>query len=190
MEYRKLLIPALLLAMASCNEDAALNRPPGETPGVGMVVSNHVGADTLVTEDAQGFANTTASAHRFGIETSRLAAVRSQSEVVRTFAAHMITAHTDSEAKLKLTIARIAPTIRLDGTKLTAEQQSRLHELQSQSDAAFDRAYIGGQVTAHENTLKTLEAYAAVGDNATLSQLAKETIPSVTTQLRMARRLL
>ena len=101
----------------------------------------------------------------------------------------MITAHRASEAKLKMTIARIAPTIRLDKT-FTTEQQARLHELQSKGDAAFDRAYIGGQVTAHENTLRTLEAYGAVGDNATLSQLAKEAIPSVTAQLRMARRLL
>jgi putative membrane protein len=102
----------------------------------------------------------------------------------------MIKAHTASEAKLKMTIARIAPTIRLDETTLTAEEQSRLQELQSTSVVAFDLAYIGGQVTAHEDTLQTLEAYAAVGDNATLAQLAKETIPSVRTQLRMARRLL
>ena len=190
MEYTRLLGAALLLATASCSEDAALNQSPSEDLGVGMVVSNHVGPDTLLPDDAQGFANTTASAHRFGMQVSRLAAARSQSEVVRTYAADMITAHKASEAKLKMTLSRIAPTIRLDETTLTAEEQSRLHELQSKSDAAFDRAYIGGQVTAHENMLKTLEAYAAVGDNATLSQLAKETIPSVSTQLRMARRLL
>lgn len=190
MRHTRLLALALLLAMASCSEDAAFNQPHSEYPGEGMVVSNHVGPDTLVPEDAEGFANTTAAAHRFGTEASRLAAAKSQSEAVRTFAARMIAAHTASQAKLNTTVARIAPTIRLDERTLTTAQQTRLHELQSKSGVAFDRAYIGGQVTAHENTLKTLEAYAAVGDNATLSQLAKETIPSVTTQLRMARRLL
>ena len=190
MRYTRLLALALLLAMTSCSEDAAINQPPSEYPGEGMVVSNHVGPDTLVPEDAQGFANTTAAAHRFGIEVSRLAAAKSQSEAVRTFAARMIAAHTASEAKLKTTIARIAPTIRIDERTLSAEQQTRLQELQSKSGAAFDAAYIAGQVTAHEDTLKSLEAYAAVGDNATLSHLAKETIPSVSNQLRMARALL
>ena len=190
MRYTRLLALALLLAMASCSEDAAFNQSPSEYPGEGMVVSSHVGPDTLVPEDAQGFANTSAAAHRFGIEASRLAAARSQSEAVRTFAARMIAAHTASQSKLKTTVARIAPTIRIDARTLSPQQHTRLQELQSKSGAAFDTAYIGGQVTAHEDTLKSLEAYAAVGDNATLSQFAKETIPSVSTELKIARRLL
>lgn len=82
MKSTRLLVPALLLATASCSEDASLNQPPSEDLRVGMALSNHVGPDTLLPEDARGFANSTASAHRFGIEVSRLAAARSQSEDV------------------------------------------------------------------------------------------------------------
>ena len=184
-----LLATASALLTIGCGQPAAVTEQPAKYPADGMVISAHVGPDTLVTPNAQGFANATAAADRFAIESAKLAASNAQSPALKAFASKMLTSHSSSTGKLRATVAGIAPTITLDEATLTAEQQRQIDVLRDKRGAEFDRDYSATQITALETSLNALEAYAAVGDNASLAQFAKEMIPGVTALLKVARTL-
>jgi len=52
--------------------------------------------------------------------------------------------------------------------KLSAEHRAVLADLKSKKAAAFDKAYIEAQYTAHVETVDLFKAYAEAGDNARL----------------------
>ena len=137
---------------------------------------------------SQGFANAAAASDRFEIESSKLAASSAQSAAVKSFAAKMITAHTASTAKLKAATAALSPAITPDDT-LSSDQQQKLDNLKGLHGAAFDSAYASAQVEAHQAALDALNGYSASGDNATLKDLAKGMVPTVTAHLNMAKSL-
>ena len=137
---------------------------------------------------SQGFVNAAAASDRFEIESSKLAATAAQSAAVKSFAQKMISAHTDSTAKLKSTLAGMTPPVTPDDT-LSAEQQQTLDSLKGLTGAAFDSAYTSAQVDAHQKALDTLNGYAAGGDNAQLKTFASGLVPTVTAHLNMAKGL-
>lgn len=137
---------------------------------------------------SQGFVNTAAASDRFEIESSRLAATAAQSAAVKSFASKMISAHTDSTAKLKSTLAGMTPAVTPDDA-LSAQQQQTLDSLKGLTGAAFDSAYASAQVDAHQKALDALNGYAAGGDNAHLKTFATGLVPTVTAHLNMAKGL-
>jgi putative membrane protein len=136
----------------------------------------------------QAFANEAAASDAFEIATSRLALEKSQSASVKRFANHMITAHTESTAKLQTAAGSASPAIVPDPA-LTAEQTAKLQELEGLSGAEFDRAYIAAQVDGHQKTLDGLKAYSANGDVPQLKAFATGLVPTVTAHLNMAKGL-
>lgn len=136
----------------------------------------------------QAFADTAAASDIFEIETSKLAATKAGSAKVKSFAAQMIKAHTDSTAKLKTAAAAASPAI-TPAPALTPPQQAKLDELAAKSGADFDKAYGEAQVAAHQMTLDALKAYSASGDVASLKAFATELVPIVTAHLNMAKGL-
>jgi putative membrane protein len=145
-------------------------------------------APAAMPTTAQAFIDAAASSDKFEIESSKLAATSAQSAAVKSFAKQMITAHTATTAKLKSTLAGMTPAMTPNDT-LSAAQQSMLDGLKGKTGADFDSAYASAQVTAHQNTLDALNAYSSGGDNATLQGLAKNTIPTVTAHLNLAKGL-
>lgn len=178
---------AMVLALAACGQkDGGANADANmavENANFGNVVTSAVAPTT-----AQGLANAAAASDKFEIESSKLAASSAQSAAVKSFAAKMISAHTESTAKLKATVAGMSPPLTIDDT-LSAAQQETLANLKAAHGADFDSAYKAAQVDAHQATLDALNGYVAAGDNAQLKTLASGMVPTVTAHLNMAKGL-
>jgi putative membrane protein len=99
----------------------------------------------------------------------------------------MITAHTESTAKLKK-LASAKPGMTPDAT-LDVDQQQKLDALKALKGADFDHAYVADQVAAHQQALGALNGYAASGDDPDLKTFAMNLVPTVTAHLNMAQAL-
>lgn len=148
--------------------------------------SSAVRGVTATASPGQTFADTAAASDAFEIETSKLAATKAQSAMVKRFAEQMIKAHTDSTAKLKTAAAAVSIT---PAGQMSAAQQQTLGELSGKSGADFDRNYAKAQVDAHQMTLDALKAYSATGDVPSLKDFASKLVPVVTAHLNMAKAL-
>ena len=185
----------LALALAACGHKDASDTTAANDMNVtdnsammGNGADMNAAAPAVSPLTAQGFANAAAASDHFEIESSRLAQGQASSSAVKTFAGKMISAHTQSTAKLKSIASGLSPAITPDDT-LSADQQSTIASLKGQTGAAFDSAYAAAQVDAHQKTLDALKAYAASGDNAQLKGFANDMIPIVTAHLNMAKGL-
>lgn len=194
MTKRFLIATGLALALAACgrheaaNNTAATDMNTDMTTDMNATVENNAAATSAAPLTTQAFVNAAAASDRFEIESSKLAAAAASSSAVKKFASQMITAHTQSTAKLKSTLAGMTPAVTPDDT-LSPDQQSTLNNLKALKGSAFDSAYASAQVDAHQKTLDALKAYAASGDNPKLKTFATDLIPTVTAHLNLAKGL-
>jgi putative membrane protein len=153
----------------------------------GGVADNTV-AETPVNEplDTQAFVDAVAANDRFVIEASQLALDKSRSDAVRVFARTMIVAHQHADAALKAAAAKALPAIHVVAT-LSDALHIRLDALKPESGDAFDRAYLGEQITLHEQMNTTLRNYAVGGEVDSLKSFAAETAPTEAAHLARAR---
>jgi putative membrane protein len=140
------------------------------------------------TPTGQEFADKAAKSDAFEIAAGKLAKTNADSADVKQFAATMIEAHTGSTAKIKAAAAKATPEIKPDPT-LTSDQQSKLDDLAKLKGADFDKAYVDGQVSAHEDALSLMKGYADKGDTPSLKAAAGEILPKVQDHLDMAKKL-
>jgi putative membrane protein len=130
---------------------------------------------------ASAFAAAVAGGNQFEIDSSKMALSRSNSKLVKAFAQRMIDDHRVADGKFKhaLTEAKLPPS----PAKLSAEHRAVLADLKSKKAAAFDKAYIEAQYTAHVETVELFKAYAEAGDNARLQFFAQEMLPTLQSHL-------
>ena len=140
------------------------------------------------TPTGQEFADKAAKSDAFEIAAAKLAKTNADSADVKKFAATMIEAHTGSTAKVKAAAAKATPEIKPDPT-LTSDQQSKLDDLAKLKGADFDKAYVDGQISAHEDALSLMKDYADKGDTPSLKTAAGEIAPKVQDHLDMAKAL-
>ena len=140
------------------------------------------------TPTGQEFADKAAKSDAFEIAAAKLARTNADSADVKKFAATMIEAHTGSTAKIKAAAAKATPAIKPDAT-LTSDLQSKLDDLGKLKGADFDKAYVDGQISAHEDALSLMEGYADKGDTTSLKTAAGEIAPKVQDHLDMAKAL-
>ena len=192
MKTLTIVIAGAALCLGACRDNDSANTTTVDKAALNDAALNDAAVNASAVVPAatnnQSFVNAAAASDRFEIESSRLAATKAESSAVKKFAEQMITAHTQSTAKLKSVLAGVTPTIAPDDTP-NAEQQSALTSLQGANGTDFDSAYSSAQVDAHQKTLDTLKAYVANGDNPKLRAFAKEMIPTVTAHLNMAKGL-
>jgi putative membrane protein len=189
-------LSGVVLALGACaKHDTANNSAAAADTGIaadnGSVADNGAAANgtaAISPLSSQGFANSSAASDRFEIESSKLAATSASSAAVKRFATQMISAHTQSTAKLKSTAATLSPAVIPDDT-LSADQQQKLDGLKGLTGPAFDSAYADAQVAAHQTTLEVLRAYAASGDTGQLKSFASGMIPTVAAHLNTAKTL-
>lgn len=183
------LITTAALAIAACNRsDDQASSEAAAPASDNIALANEAMPVPAPATGAQGFVNAAAASDRFEIESSKLAQASGTSAAVKKFAGTMISAHTDSTAKLKATAGGLNPPLTPDDT-LTAEQQQMLDGLKGKTGAELDSAYAAAQVKAHQATLDALKSYSASGDNAALKSFAEGLIPTVTAHLNMAKGL-
>ena len=196
---------ALIAALGACSQksqDTTTNAVTDIGSDVGNTTSGAIDAAGNATSNAldaagnalaptptgQDFADKAAKSDAFEIAAAKLAKTNAESADVKKFAATMIDAHTGSTAKIKAAAAEASPAIKPDPT-LTSDQQSKLDDLGKLKGADFDKAYIDGQISAHEDALSLMKDYAANGDTPSLKTAAGEIAPVVQKHLDMVKAL-
>jgi putative membrane protein len=74
-------------------------------------------------------------------------------------------------------------------TELDQKHQAMAEQLATLHGAAFDRAYLAGQVADHEQTVTLFTTQANEGQDAELKAFATKTLPTLQEHLRMVRAL-
>jgi putative membrane protein len=185
---------ALIASLGACSQkaqDTTTNAVTEIGSDIGNATDNAIDAagDALsTTPTGQEFADKAAKSDAFEIAASKLAKTDADSADVKKFAATMIEAHTGSTAKIKAAAAKAKPEIKPDAT-LTSDQQSKLDDLGKLKGADFDKAYVDGQISAHEDALSLMKGYADKGDTPSLKTAAGEIRPKVQDHLDMAKKL-
>lgn len=164
-----------LLPLAACSG----NPPPA--PMAAMP------AMPMVSEADSTFAMAAANSDMTEIQSSQIALQKARRPAVRQFAQMMIDEHTRSTQRL-MTIAQ-GKNIVLP-TALDAQHQQMVDQLNPvPAGPRFDREYLRMQVMSHQQTLATMQQYAANGTDPELKQFASDMVPVVQNHLQMAQRL-
>jgi putative membrane protein len=187
----------LALSLAGCGHkteekvDAAANIAGDAVAAAGDATANAVSdvKDAVTpTPTGQEFVDKAAKSDAFEIAAAKLARTNAASADVKSFAAEMIKAHTESTAKVKDAAGKVSPAITPDAT-LTDDQSDKLADLGKLKGADFDKKYISGQVDAHEDALSLMQGYAKDGDVPSLKDAAGTIAPAVARHLEMAKAL-
>jgi putative membrane protein len=124
------------------------------------------------------------------IATSEMARTKATNADVKTYARDMVVAHRAMDNKgAKLSVATATASNSALRDSITNANQAIGAQLKGASGAAFDKAYIDGQVTAHQNTLSFLQRAQSSAQNADLKQLITAAIPDVQKHLERAQSL-
>ena len=127
------------------------------------------------------------------IGTSRIAQEKATSGDVRDFAKMMVEHHQEmqKEADELATKANLVPAPPAQAEQKRAEGDQMVQQLNSTAKGAeFDRAYVEGQVKAHQQTLAELQQLQTqVTDNADVKALIDKAIPKVQEHLDRAQKL-
>ncbi len=162
-----------------------------------IIPENSIDANAVATlnEDSgavvmtgQTFADAAGASDAFEVAAGKLAAQKATAPGLKDFGAMMVTAHTESTAKLKAAGAKAEPAI-VPSAKLSAEQEANLATLRDTTGADFDTAYKAQQVVAHEKTLAAVQDYAKNGTVPQLKAFAAEIAPVVQRHLDKIRGL-
>lgn len=177
---RHAILALAALALAACGQQAATTETadtaPAEIP---------TSAQPAMSDAA--FVQTVANSDAFEIQSSQLAADRAARQQVKDFAAMMVRDHTQTTQQL----SALAPTLNLAAPtpQLDTAMQGRLDSLRSQSGEAFDDAYLDAQVAAHEQAIRTFEAYVAGSQTPQLRDWANTTLPKLREHLQAVQAL-
>jgi len=165
-----------LLALAACSPApqgaAEASKAAGEAPPnrVGTAIT----AQPPTVSSAQEFVAKAAAGDTFEIAAAQAAQARAQEPAVKAFAAMMLRDHGKSSADLKKAVAESGQALTVAGP-LSPGQQQGLADLAKLTGPAFDRAYMAGQVRAHQDALTLMQDYAQNGDVTSLKAFAAET---------------
>jgi putative membrane protein len=149
------------------------------------------GVSAQGVNDAQ-IASIVVTANKVDIDAGKLAALRSTSDEVKTFARLMVTDHTgvnksatDLAAKLKVT-----PQDNPTSQSLKADGEKNLAHLKTLKGAAFDKAYIDNEVAYHQQVIDALDkTLIPSATNEELKALLVKVRPAFVAHLEHAKRL-
>jgi putative membrane protein len=128
-----------------------------------------------------------ASANTFEIQSSELAKDRAQSGDVKSFAEQMIKDHTKAGNDFNaVEEANISPP---PPEEPDVKQNATLAKLKSAQGAAFDKAYVSAQLTAHNEAVSLFRNHAKSGRTTPLKQFAQSTLPTLEHHLSMVQEL-
>lgn len=117
------------------------------------------------------------------VEAGKLASEKGSSQAVQDYGAMMVKDHTMANTKLK-TLAS-AKNVTLP-KELDPAHKEMKKKLQGMSGAAFDKAYIEGQIADHKTMIALFEREAKSGTDPQAKSFAAETLPKLKAHLEMA----
>jgi len=192
MKSRIFLASAAALALAACGggseaDNAAADNVAMEAmPADEAAMANTAAAEAPMPANGSEYATMAAASDLYEVESSRIAAEKSQNPQVRELAEMLIRDHEKSTADLKTAAQQATPAIVVTPA-LTPEQEMQLAALRSAPAADFDRLYINQQIPAHEKALAMLRHYSQNGDAEPLKAHATAVIVPVEMHLERAR---
>jgi putative membrane protein len=132
------------------------------------------------------------AANDVDIRAGELARGRATNPGVKAFAERMVTDHTGVNQAATELVGRLGVTPESNPTsqKLTQDGEQSRAALQAQTGAAFDKAYIDGEVAYHQAVLDAIDQTLIPGaQDAELKALLQQTRPAVAAHLEHARQL-
>lgn len=194
MTKRSILVPlALAAGLTACGTrtEATMTNATDQAGPKKAKLKDAMGQGAVVmaaTPSAKQFADLAAKNDAFEIAAAKLAQTKSTSPAIRAYAAKMIAAHTASTAKIAKAAAAARPAITPDPSS-TADYDAKLAALRKLSGAAFDQAYVAGQIHEHHAALSLFELYARGGEVPSLKTAAIEMVAIVKGHVAMAEAL-
>lgn len=131
----------------------------------------------------RNFARAAAAGGSAEVQLGRLANQKGKSSVARQFAQRMVDDH--SKANNRLEELAAAANIPLPKA-LDAEDKAMRERLDKTQGDDFDRDYIRGQITAHQETAQLFEHEIGSGQDMQLKNFASQTLPVIMQHLEMA----
>jgi putative membrane protein len=115
------------------------------------------------------------------VEAGKLAQQKSANTQVKNFGAMMVKDHTAANEKLKSLVA--SKNIDLPSNSSVGQMADKA-KLEVLTGDTFDKSYIKGQVTAHEDTIALFKKEIASGQDPDAKAFAKKTLPTVRAHLK------
>jgi putative membrane protein len=172
---------ALSLALAACGpktEQTEAVAPDANPAATVPTPSNEAAAPDFVAKAA--------ASDMFEVEAGKIALSRSTNADVKAFAQMMVDGHTKTTADLTAAITKSGLMITPPAT-LPDDKASALSDLKAVEAKDFDKAYMDGQVDAHQAALDLMSRYSQDGDNADIKAAATATVPIVQEHLDKAK---
>jgi putative membrane protein len=189
----RILTFACIAALASGGAVAQPASPPAAAPGNPATTpagTPHTAPGTPAPDQLNDsdrlFSDALAAGGMAEVEAGKLASRVTGNAMVRQFGELMIQDH--SKANKQLMEVAAAAKVALPGGPDT-EHRAMQQQLEQLHGAAFDVAYVGGQIQGHARTIQLLEYEIGSGQNPRLIDFASETLPVVMEHLAMAQRL-
>jgi len=170
-------LPLALLLVAGCrpspsHNEAALTDSAGNVVAPETAPVPQAPTPSSVGDVTNAYVLQAGAGDLFEIESSRAILKRTKDPAIRDFAQMMVSAHTDSSAKLKQAAASAGLPPR--SPALSADQRKMLDGIGAAAGSEADRAYVRAQRTAHQQALSLHQTYAASGEAPALKALAAQ----------------
>ena len=176
---------ALGLALLPASAVAQIGNPAGMAPDTKMEASGKPAPNQTNYQDRL-FAQLASGGGMAEVEFGRLAAERAGNSRVKEFAQRMVEDH----GKANDTLKGLADKSKIPlPVELGPDHQKQRSDLEKLEGAAFDLAYMRGQVMEHQKTVQLLAWEIDSGQDAEIKQFAVATLPTVMHHLEMARNL-
>jgi putative membrane protein len=173
---------ASALALSGCGDHGTNARDPATDAAESAAMGESTGAVGASVEPLGNTADTyvanAAISDVYEIASSRMALEKASSPKVKAFAQAMIADHTATSNSLKAALVE-GNMKRTVPTAPDERRQAMLDALKGLSGAAFDKAYLEQQTTAHQEALLLHGRYAEDGENDALQKLASTTTPKI-----------
>ena len=148
----------------------------------GLVIASMFGLVAFAQETDTLFATAAAQGDIYEITSSELALERATSDAIRTFAQDMIADHTATTEQLVPIAEELGVT---PPTETTAAFQLDIAYLETLEGAAFDTAYMEGQLVSHQAAVAAFEIGSQTAQNEDLRAFATENLPIIQEHLQM-----
>ena len=175
---------SFVAAIAMTPAWAQQGNPAVATPGTEM--RSGIPAANQPNAADRNFVRAAAAGGLAEVELGRLANQKGNSSEARQFGQRMVNDHSKANDQLKQIAA--AANIPLPNAPGPEDQAMRDHLDKMQGDA-FDRDYIRGQITAHQETAQLFEYEIGSGQDVGLKTFASQTLPVVMQHLEMAQKI-
>jgi putative membrane protein len=138
-----------------------------------------------VAPKTEDFVTEAAGSDMFEIESSKLAAEKSQDAATKSFSQQMVADHTKTSDELKALVSggKVKATI---PAAMSSAQQSMLDDLKKLNGDDFTKQYHADQQDVHEDAVDLFKRYGEEGDNPELKAWAAKTRPALEHHLKMA----